>query len=211
MRLMKRCITITIGNEDHRFELDASDSDLKSPEILIKKISEYSKDNLDRLTSLYSELSGRDSSSGTDQSALHKILQKEDLSSDEINEVLDNYIGNYSIYTLTGYLSSFRIDDDVSKLLNVFTNRTNLGNNTLNVNNFDVFVSTEASNKILTNGFRTILVLNPKSKTSDLKSYLTTLFAINELRNPNGVLYSNLSEIINKHIADKNLPEFNNF
>lgn len=192
---MKHCIQINVGSKKYTFNIDVSkEADLTAsfPDIISKYILK-DKSNISILEEITNSLNGEHNSS----SELKNILNKEVLSDSEISKLLDSYAGNSSIYNIASYFNASRRSDKVLLLSNVLGSR-----GVINTSNYDVILMDGARNRVLTKNNRTMLILNPESQPEEALSLLSTVYTLNQLREPNSWIFKQFSKVIEDYSGE---------
>lgn len=192
---MKHCIQINVGSKKYTFNIDVSkEADLTAsfPDIISKYILK-DKSNISILEEITNSLNGEHNSS----SGLKNILNKEVLSDSEISKLLDSYAGNSSIYNIASYFNASRRSDKVLLLSNVLGSR-----GVINTSNYDVILMDGARNRVLTKNNRTMLILNPESQPEEALSLLSTVYTLNQLREPNSWIFKQFSKVIEDYSGE---------
>ena len=192
---MKHCIQINVGSKKYTFNIDVSkEADLTAsfPDIISKYILK-DKSNISILEEITNSLNGEHNSS----SELKNILNKEVLSDSEISKLLDSYAGNSSIYNIASYFNASRRSDKVLLLSNVLGSK-----GVINTSNYDVILMDGARNRVLTKNNRTMLILNPESQPEEALSLLSTVYTLNQLREPNSWIFKQFSKVIEDYSGE---------
>lgn len=192
---MKHCIQINVGSKKYTFNIDVSkEADLTAsfPDIISKYILK-DKNNIEILEEISNSLKGEHNSS----SELKNVLNKEVLSDSEISKLLDSYAGNTSIYNISAYFNASRRSDKVMLLANVLNNRR-----LINTSSYDVILMNGAKNRVLTKNNRTMLVINPESQPEEVISLLSTVYTLDQLREPNSWLFKQFTKVIDEYSGE---------
>lgn len=192
---MKHCIQINVGSKKYTFNIDVSkEADLTAsfPDIISKYILK-DKNNIEVLEEISNSLKGEHNSS----SELKNILNKEVLSDSEISKLLDSYAGNTSIYNISAYFNASRRSDKVMLLSNVLNSRR-----LINISSYDVILMNGAKNRVLTKNNRTMLVINPESQPEEVISLLSTVYTLDQLREPNSWLFKQFTKVIDEYSGE---------
>ena len=192
---MKHCIQINVGSKKYTFNIDVSkEADLTAsfPDIISKYILK-DKNNIEVLEEISNSLKGENNSS----SELKNILNKEILSDSEISKLLDSYAGNTSIYNISAYFNASRRSDKVMLLSNVLNSRR-----LINISSYDVILMNGAKNRVLTKNNRTMLVINPESQPEEVISLLSTVYTLDQLREPNSWLFKQFTKVIDEYSGE---------
>ena len=72
-------------------------------------------------------------------------------------------------------------------LANVLNNRR-----LINTSSYDVILMNGAKNRVLTKNNRTMLVINPESQPEEVISLLSTVYTLDQLREPNSWLFTKI-------------------
>lgn len=192
---MKHCIQINVGSKKYTFNIDVSkEADLTAsfPDIISKYILK-DKNNIEVLEEISNSLKGEHNSS----SELKNILNKEVLSDSEISKLLDSYAGNTSIYNISAYFNASRRSDKVMLLSNVLNSRR-----LINISSYDVILMNGAKNRVLTKNNRTMLVINPESQPEEVISLLSTVYTLDQLREPNSWLFKQFTKVVDEYSGE---------
>ena len=192
---MKHCIQINVGSKKYTFNIDVSkEADLTAsfPDIISKYILK-DKNNIEVIEEISNSLKGEHNSS----SELKNILNKEVLSDSEISKLLDSYAGNTSIYNISAYFNVSRRSDKVMLLANVLNSRR-----LINTSSYDVILMNGAKSRVLTKNNRTMLVINPESQPEEVISLLSTVYTLDQLREPNSWLFKQFNKIIDEYSGE---------
>lgn len=192
---MKHCIQINVGSKKYTFNIDVSkEADLTAsfPDIISKYILK-DKNNIEVLEEISNSLKGEHNSS----SELKNILNKEVLSDSEISKLLDSYAGNTSIYNISAYFNASRRSDKVMLLSNVLNSRR-----LINISSYDVILMNGAKNRVLTKNNRIMLVINPESQPEEVISLLSTVYTLDQLREPNSWLFKQFTKVIDEYSGE---------
>lgn len=119
------------------------------------------------------------------------------MSDSEISKLLDSYAGNSSIYNIASYFNASRRSDKVLLLSNVLGSR-----GVINTSNYDVILMDGARNRVLTKNNRTMLILNPESQPEEALSLLSTVYTLNQLREPNSWIFKQFSKVIEDYSGE---------
>ena len=191
---MKRCVQINIGTEKYQFDIDIEkESDLLAPfHDLISKTILKNPDNLKTFEKL-EELKVSDSL--VSNSELKQILQKPTLSDDEIEAILSGYGGNTNIYNISAFFNATRQSEGLLKL-NKLINNVHLMRTKFDTSSFDVFISEGATNRVIIGNKRTVITMSPSVTSEQAISLLSTVYAINQLREPTSNLFKAFREFV---------------
>lgn len=192
---MKHCIQINIGARKFTFNVDIKrEADLTAPlfDIINKYIMKDSK-NVETLKEI-ENLIKKDLKSNSN---LLSLLNKDVLTDSDVSNLLETYTGNSSVYNIAAYFNASRRSDRILQLCNLLSN-----GNLIDTSKYDILVLNGVKNKILTGNNRTLIVLNPESSVEETSSILSTVYVLDQLREPNSALFKQFSENINEYMGD---------
>lgn len=205
---MQHCVQINLGNNKYQFNVEVKEEGdlITSLPTLIKDYILQNKENLDKLQDIEKIL---DSNSLTSNSNLKKLVNKSVLDDNDINLLLESYLGNSNIYNITSFFSQTKRSDLLSNFNNLFSSPLLTSGSRINTFSYNVIMLPLIKNRIVANNTRTILLLNTESTTQEAITTMASLHAFNQLREPNSNIFRQSLELINNYNGNL-LPEIKN-
>ena len=195
---MLRCIQIKFNGNVYKFDIDIKDlsSLYGGLDSLVSNISKISTNN-EVLKKLYKDITKTDTSIKP-QTDFGKIMQQETLSSDDVNNILDNYINPNNLIDIANFCKFTGVSNNLSYLTSI------ISKNWIKKTECGVVLVKNGHTRLITNGERFLLEVNSNDTNSNegvekVYKLYTTMSILSMLKSSNNSLFSSMLKIYNDH------------